>query len=61
MERAAPKRCAGGVVGDYGECLFCDAEQGVACRAPAERRKSDRASPAPAAAPPERLTACEAA
>ncbi|MCW5697915.1 MAG: hypothetical protein KIS96_14440 [Bauldia sp.] len=37
------KRCETNKVGASGECLACDAEQGVSCRWPASRQAIERA------------------
>lgn len=37
LEGEQPRRCDTNVVGAAGECLACDAEQGVSCQAKRER------------------------
>ncbi len=32
IQESEPRRCATNIVGAAGECLACDAEQGVACQ-----------------------------
>lgn len=37
-QQGQPRRCETNLVGASGECLACDAEQGVYCLRPAEER-----------------------